>query len=101
MNNEIVTSTLKRYKKLLQLINRLPQKESQEARKQLRAEMKRNSSVSESEAEILRRQMDDKMRYLKMITPKLPGDSDDLEEVSYYVVRNGNVVKGTAARETR
>ena len=95
------TSTLRKYKQILRLIKRLPQKESEDAMKQLRAEMKQNSSVSSIESEILREKMDNKIRYLKMVTPRQPGDSSNLDEVSYYVVRDGKVVKGTAAKETR
>lgn len=101
MGDAIIRLTLRKYRKLLKLIKRLPPEESQEALRQLRADMKSNISVSESEGELLRGALDDKIRYLKIMTPKQPGDADNLEEVAYYVVRDGKVVRGTAAKHSR
>lgn len=101
MSNELAKFTLRKYKKLLQLIKRLPRRESEDALKQLRAEVRRNSSVSESESVVLREKMEEHIRFLTMVTPKHPGDSGNLEEISHYVVRDGKVVEGTAVRESR
>lgn len=101
MHNEVPKLTLRRYRQLLRLFRRLPGKEAEEGLSQLRADMKKNISASASESEALIEKMENKIRYLKMVTPKQPGDWSNLDGVTYYVVRGGRVVQGKASKENR
>jgi hypothetical protein len=101
MASQLAVITLGKYRKLLRLINRLPKEAKERAKEEARSEMFKHKLANESEAVLLREYMDDKIRYLRIITPKRPGDDEYLGGSTYYVVRDGKVVEGTATREKR
>lgn len=90
---------IQRYRKILKLIHRLP-KESQkeQALQQARLEMRKGRSASDDVALSLLQELDDKIRYLRIVTPKKPGDEDDLSGSTVYVFREGRLVEGRGRR---
>ncbi|KAI8110952.1 hypothetical protein M9434_004526 [Picochlorum sp. BPE23] len=102
MTHEIALATLNKYRKLLRLIKRLPKEEARlQAVQEARTEFQKHKTAPEGEADRLREKLDDKIRYLRIVTPKQPGDADNIEESTVFVVRDGKVVEGTAARVSR
>jgi hypothetical protein len=102
MTHEVALATLNKYRKLLRLIKRLPSQEARlQAAQEARTELQKNKTAPEGDADRLREKLDDKIRYLRIVTPKQPGDADNIEESTIFVVRDGKVVEGTAARVSR
>ena len=96
-------SIIAKYRKLLQLIRRLPQPLQTKELEQARNAFRDNASVSsQAEVDLLTSQLDDKLRYLRIVTPKRPGDVGDIDEAStVYVVRDGRLEASSGRRERR
>jgi outer membrane protein TolC len=98
----VKVQTLAKYRKLLQLIKRLSEPQKGKEWEACRRTIRANVDAAESEAENLRAALDDKIRYLRIVTPKRPGDIDCINEASTrYVFRDGQLVQGQQARKER
>lgn len=95
-------SVIPKYRKLLRLIARLPEPLRSNEVSAARTAFRDNVHASQAEAELLRTKLDDKLRYLRIVTPKKPGDIDNIEEASkVYVLRDGQLEQRRGHRERR
>lgn len=91
-----------KYRRLLKLISRLPEPARATECSAARAAFRDNAHASGAAAELLRTKIDDKLRYLRIVTPKRPGDTDDVDEASrVYVLRDGELEQRQGRREKR
>jgi len=91
-----------KYRRLLKLISRLPEPARATECSAARAAFRDNAHASGAAAELLRTKLDDKLRYLRIVTPKRPGDTDDIDEASrVYVLRDGELEQRQGRREKR
>ncbi len=90
------------YRRLLRLISRLPEPARATECSAARAAFRDNAHASGADAELLQTKLDDKLRYLRIVTPKRPGDTDDIDEASrVYVLRDGELEQRQGRREKR
>ena len=91
-----------KYRRLLKLISRLPEPARATECSAARAAFRDNADASGADAELLQTKLDDKLRYLRIVTPKRPGDTDDVDEASrVYVLRDGELEQRQGRREKR
>ncbi len=98
-----VTGTLRsKYRRLLRLIARLPEPARTTECNAARTAFRDNAHASSAETELLQTKLDDKLRYLRIVTPKKLGDVDNIDEASrVYVLRDGKLEQRQGRRETR
>jgi len=91
---------LRSYRELVYLIKRLPEQRRLAALAELKEKVRSNKDVTkESEASELQKVMVSKIGFLRMTQPR--NSKDRYASAGVYVVRNGELVKGTANRESR
>lgn len=83
------------------MIKRLPKGERESKLEQASAEMRaRRDECDPGRLHDLRRDLEGRIAFLKSITPRKPGDSEE-REVGRFVVRGGEVVQGEAEADQR
>lgn len=97
------TNVLGKYRTLLNLIKRLPEPLRTTELTAARNAFRENAHVgfSQVEADLLQTKLDDKLRYLRIVTPKRPGDASVGEASTVYVVRDGRLEASSGRRERR
>ena len=102
MTGGSLPSVIHKYRTLLKLISRLPEPLRSSEVSAARTAFRDNAHASTAEADLLRTKLDDKLRYLRIVTPKKPGDVDDTAEASkVYVLRDGKLEERRGRREKR
>jgi len=95
-------TVLHKYRTLLRLIQRLPEPKRTSELDTCRAMFRENMDALASHADTIRTTLDDKIRYLRIITPKRPGDVEHVDEASItYVLRDGRLEQARSRKEKR
>jgi len=90
-----MTTILSRYRILLRLIKRLPEEGQRNAAlAQAKTEIRQGRLLEGDAAFAKMEVLDDKIRYLRVVTPKNPGEFENLTDSTVYVLREGNLVEG-------
>lgn len=88
---------LRAYRELLSLIKRLPESQKSQAWQEARQTLRQHAGeADQARQQDLFKQLAAKISYLRVVTPRRPGEVSAIG-VGHYVLRDGRLVEGSGA----